>query len=77
MATGRPAAAPNAGLLTLTTGLVDAASYLGLGHVVSANMTIGLAADSPPFGGTGTGSLRRTSAVLAMLAGARCCSRKA
>lgn len=26
-------------LLTLTTGLVDAASYLGLGHVFSANMT--------------------------------------
>jgi uncharacterized membrane protein YoaK (UPF0700 family) len=26
-------------LLTLTTGLVDAATYLGLGHVFSANMT--------------------------------------
>jgi len=26
-------------LLTLTTGLVDAASYLGIGHVFSANMT--------------------------------------
>ena len=26
-------------LLTLTTGLVDAASYLGLGHVFAANMT--------------------------------------
>jgi uncharacterized membrane protein YoaK (UPF0700 family) len=30
----------------------------------------GLAADSPLFGGTGAGSTRRTSAVLAMLAGA-------
>ena len=26
-------------LLTVTTGLVDAASYLGLGHVFAANMT--------------------------------------
>src|ERR1700729_901598 len=25
--------------LTLTTGLIDAASYLGLGHVFTANMT--------------------------------------
>jgi uncharacterized membrane protein YoaK (UPF0700 family) len=30
----------------------------------------GLAADSPPFGGTGKGSTRRTVAVLAMLTGA-------
>jgi uncharacterized membrane protein YoaK (UPF0700 family) len=26
-------------LLTLTTGVIDAASYLGLGHVFTANMT--------------------------------------
>ena len=26
-------------LLTLTTGLVDAVSFLGLGHVFTANMT--------------------------------------
>ncbi|HEY5193163.1 MAG TPA: YoaK family protein [Solirubrobacteraceae bacterium] len=42
---GKPVPADDRGLppvllaLTLTTGLIDAASYLGLGHVFTANMT--------------------------------------
>jgi uncharacterized membrane protein YoaK (UPF0700 family) len=44
-------------VLTFSTRLVDAVSYLGLGRVFTANTT-------------GHGSVRRIAAVLAMLLGA-------
>jgi uncharacterized membrane protein YoaK (UPF0700 family) len=58
--------------LTFTTGLVDAASYLGLGHVFTANMTgnivllgFGIA------GGTGLPVLAPLVSLAAFLAGSR------
>src|SRR5579875_2412287 len=58
--------------LTVTTGLVDAVSYLGLGHVFTANMTgnivllgFGLA------GGSGLPVLAPVVSLVAFLAGAR------
>jgi uncharacterized membrane protein YoaK (UPF0700 family) len=71
-------------VMTFSTGLVDAVSYLGLGRVFTANMTgnvvllgfvltmtlTGLAAESPFAGGSGQGSVRRIAAVVAMLCGA-------
>ena len=64
--------------LTFTTGLVDAVSYLALGRVFTANMTgnivllgFGIAgSDGLPV--VGPGSIRRSAAVLTMLAGALC-----
>ena len=57
--------------MTLVTGLVDAFSYLLLGHVFVANMTgnvvfLGFAL----AGGTGSHAVRRLLAVATMLAGA-------
>ena len=68
-------------VLTFTTGLVDAVSYLALGpvrHIAMPDLTTtvltmtltGFAADSRLAGGSGSGSVRRLSAVLAMLVGA-------
>ncbi len=57
--------------LTATTGLIDAVSYLGLGHVTTTVMTLtltGLVAD--PAGGAPRNSRRRTGAVAALLVGA-------
>lgn len=59
--------------LTFTTGLVDGVSYLGLGHVFTANMTgnvvllgFGIA------GGTGLPVVSPVVSLLAFLAGAGC-----
>src|SRR5438552_613014 len=64
--------------MTLITGLVDAFSYLVLGHVFVANMTgnvvflaiVGISADSHLVGGSGSRAGRRLIAVAAMLVGA-------
>ncbi|HEY6297166.1 MAG TPA: DUF1275 family protein [Streptosporangiaceae bacterium] len=62
--------------LTAVTGLVDAFSYLVLGHVFVANMTVltltitGIAADGPLAGRTGAKAARRLISIAAMLAGA-------
>src|SRR2546421_12471322 len=57
--------------LTVVTGLVDAVSYLALGHVFTANMTgnvvfLGFAA----AGGRGLSAPRSGTAVVAVLIGA-------
>src|SRR5438046_8904080 len=57
--------------LTVVTGLVDAVSYLALGHVFTANMTgnvvfLGFAA----AGGNGLSAPRSGTAVVAFLLGA-------
>jgi uncharacterized membrane protein YoaK (UPF0700 family) len=61
-------------LLALSMGVrnatVRAFAVPDLTTTVLTMTLTGLAADSPPFGGTGAGSARRISAVLAMLAGA-------
>jgi len=75
-----PAASP-AILLTMTavTGVVDAVSFLAMGHVFTANMTgnddhgadaDGMAADSRLAGGDSPRWQRRPAAIVAMLAGA-------
>ncbi|HWE09546.1 MAG TPA: YoaK family protein [Solirubrobacteraceae bacterium] len=53
-------------LLTLTTGLVDAASYLGLGHVFSANMTGNVVLLG--FGLVGSGGLPVIGPVVSLVA---------
>lgn len=62
------------GLLALAMGVRNATvrtfAVPDLTTTVLTMTLTGLAADSPPFGGNGAGSVRRTSAVLAMLAGA-------
>ena len=61
-------------LLAFAMGLRNAtARRVGVPDLTTTVLTLtltGLAADSPLFGGTGKGSVRRTAAVLAMLAGA-------
>jgi uncharacterized membrane protein YoaK (UPF0700 family) len=53
-------------LLTLTTGLVDASSYLGLGHVFSANMTGNIVLLG--FGLAGAGGLPVVAPIVSLLA---------
>ena len=53
-------------LLTLTTGLVDAASYLGLGHVFAANMTGNIVLLG--FGIAGAGGLPVVSPIVSLAA---------
>jgi uncharacterized membrane protein YoaK (UPF0700 family) len=53
-------------ILTATTGLIDAVSYLGLGHVFSANMTGNVVLLG--FGVAGTGGLPVVSPLLAGIA---------
>jgi len=67
-----PAAAP-AILLTMTavTGIVDAVSYLSLGHVFTANMTGNIVLLGFAFAGApGLSILRSSVALVAFLAGA-------
>jgi uncharacterized membrane protein YoaK (UPF0700 family) len=52
--------------LTFTTGLIDAASYLGLGHVFTANMTGNVVLFG--FGIAGTGGLPVVSPFVSMIA---------
>jgi uncharacterized membrane protein YoaK (UPF0700 family) len=52
--------------LTFTTGLIDAASYLGLGHVFSANMTGNVVLLG--FGIAGAGGLPVVSPIVALIA---------
>ena len=52
--------------LTFTTGLIDAASYLGLGHVFTANMTGNVVLLG--FGIAGTGGLPVISPLVSMMA---------
>jgi uncharacterized membrane protein YoaK (UPF0700 family) len=52
--------------LTFTTGLIDAASYLGLGHVFSANMTGNIVLLG--FGIAGAGGLPVVSPIVAAIA---------
>src|SRR5437867_11417926 len=64
--------------LTVVTGLVDAVSYLALGHVFTANMTgnvvfLGFAA----AGGRGLSAPRSGTAVVAFLIGAAIGGRRA
>jgi uncharacterized membrane protein YoaK (UPF0700 family) len=53
-------------LLTLTTGLVDAASYLGLGHVFAANMTGNIVLLG--FGIAGAGGLPVVAPIVSLVA---------
>ncbi len=53
-------------LLTTTTGLVDAASYLGLGHVFSANMTGNIVLLG--FGIAGAGGLPVVAPIVSLVA---------
>jgi uncharacterized membrane protein YoaK (UPF0700 family) len=63
-------------LVALAMGVRNATvRTLGVPDLTTTVLTMtltGLAAESPLFGGTGTGSLRRIAAVVAMLAGALC-----
>jgi uncharacterized membrane protein YoaK (UPF0700 family) len=52
--------------LTFTTGLIDATSYLGLGHVFTANMTGNIVLLG--FGIAGTGGLPVISPLVSMMA---------
>jgi uncharacterized membrane protein YoaK (UPF0700 family) len=52
--------------LTFTTGLIDATSYLGLGHVFTANMTGNIVLLG--FGIAGTGGLPVVSPLVSMMA---------
>lgn len=51
-------------VLTLTTGLVDAVSYLGLGHVFTANMTANIVLLG--FGIAGSGGLPVLAPVISL-----------
>lgn len=51
--------------LTFVTGLIDAASYVGLGHVFTANMTGNIVFLGFAFGGVSGMSIRRSSTALA------------
>jgi len=53
-------------VLTLTTGVIDAASYLGLGHVFTANMTGNIVLLG--FGIAGSGGLPVIAPVVSLLA---------
>jgi uncharacterized membrane protein YoaK (UPF0700 family) len=53
-------------VLTFTTGLVDAVSYLGLGHVFAANMTGNVVLLA--FGVAGAGGLPVVSPIIALVA---------
>jgi uncharacterized membrane protein YoaK (UPF0700 family) len=53
-------------LLTITTGLVDAASYLGLGHVFAANMTGNIVLLG--FGIAGAGGLPVVAPIVSLAA---------
>src|ERR1700690_1794522 len=62
--------------LTFTTGLVDAVSYLGIGHVFTANMTGNIVLLG--FGIAGSGGLpvlAPTISLAAFLLGATCAGR--
>jgi hypothetical protein len=69
---GEPAVSPALGslrhplarallLLTFSTGLVDAASYLGLGHVFAANMTGNVACRAAAPAGPAAGATATSS----------------
>src|SRR5262249_59224931 len=63
--------------LTFVTGIVDAVSYLGLGHVFTANMTgnvvlLGFAV----AGASGLSVTRSSLSLVAFLAGAVCGGRR-
>src|SRR3979409_1889563 len=53
-------------VLTFTTGLVDAVSYLGLGHVFTANMTGNVV--RPGLGRAGSGGLPVVAPLVSLAA---------
>ncbi len=58
-------------VLTVSTGIVDAASYLGLGHIFAANMTGNVVILGFALGGApGVSITRSTAALVGFLAGA-------
>ena len=58
-------------ILTFVSGLVDAASFLALGHVFTANMTVaGLAFDSSIAGGANAKWRIRVAAISTIFLGA-------